>query len=188
MRKLKLQMQISLDGFAAAGPNDEQNWITWALEDIYSHVLSLLDSMDTILLGRKLAVDYIPYWEETLTRPADPMHAFAVRIVAARKIIFTKTLQSSKWNNTLLATGDLVDQVKKLKAESGKDLMVYGGCSFVAALIREGLIDEFHFFVNPVALGNGIGVFSELKGLQPLRLKQSVAYPSGLVLLVYEKA
>lgn len=59
MRKLKLQMQMSLDGFVSTGPNDEQKWVTWALSDIYPHVLALLDSIDTIIIGRKLAVDYI---------------------------------------------------------------------------------------------------------------------------------
>ena len=98
MRKLKLQMQISLDGYNAAGPNDEQKWVTWDIDGIRSHVVGLLDSADTILLGRKLALDYIPFWLSTLRNAADPMHDIATRIVAARKIVFTKSLTESIFN------------------------------------------------------------------------------------------
>ncbi len=136
MRRLKLQMQISIDGFVSTGPNDEQQWVTWAWEEIRPHVLALADTSDTILIGRKLAVDYIPYWQDTFKRPDDPMHEVAERIVPMNKVVFTKTMWSSDpqvgtWNNTVLATGDLVDEVNKLK-QSGKDIMVYGGSSFVS--------------------------------------------------------
>ena len=87
MRKLKLQMQMSIDGFVSTGPNDEQKWVTWALSDIYQHVLGLLNSIDTIIIGRKLAVDYIPYWQDVATHPDHEMYGFAQRIVAAKKII-----------------------------------------------------------------------------------------------------
>lgn len=120
MRKLKLQMQISVDGFAAAGPDDEQKWVTWALEDISPHITELFDSIDTILIGRKLAVDYIPYWQETLTRPDDPMHSFAQKIVATRKVVFTQTMDRSVWDNTELATGNLTDEIQRLKNMPGK--------------------------------------------------------------------
>ena len=162
MRKLKLQMQTSLDGFVSTGPDDDQTWVTWALEEIKSHVLELFDTSDTILIGRKLAVDYIPFWEDTVTQPEHEMFEMAKRIVAAKKIVFTKTLDHSVWPNTILAKGDLTEEVNKLKQQSGKDLIVYGGSSFVAALIKEKLIDEFHFFVNPVVLGKGVSVFEQL--------------------------
>ena len=84
MRKLKLQMQTSIDGFVSTGPNDEQHWATWAWEEIRSHVLELSDSSDTIVIGRKLAADYIPYWEDVNTKPDDPMHEVAKRVVSAK--------------------------------------------------------------------------------------------------------
>ena len=185
MKKLKLQMQMSLDGFVSTGPNDEQKWVTWALEDISQHVLELFDSTDTIIIGRKLAVDYIPYWQGVATKPGDPMFAFAQRIVDAKKIIFTKTLVKSEWNNTELAKGNLVDEIKKLKSREGKDLIVYGGTSFVSALIKERLIDELHLFVNPVAIGKGESIFNGLEEFQNLELRESTQYKSGIVLLIY---
>jgi len=186
MRKLKLQMQMSLDGFVSTGPNDEQKWVTWALRDIYQHVLDLLNSIDTIIIGRKLAVDYIPFWRDVIKKPDHEMYGFAQRIIAAHKIIFTKTLDKSVWDNTDLAKGDLRDEIKKLKSQSGKDIIVYGGTSFVASLVKAGLIDEFHFFVNPVAIEKGDSVFSKIDGFKNLKLKKVVTFNSGIVLLIYE--
>ena len=186
MKKLKLQMQISLDGFVSTGPNDEQKWVTWGWEEIGQYVLDLFDTTDTILIGRKLAVNYIPYWQDVNTKPDDPMYEAAQRIVRAKKVVFTKTLDKSEWDNTELAKGDLADEIKKLKSQSGKDIIVYGGSSFVSALIREGLIDEFHFFYNPVALGHGEGIFEQLGNFQQLKLKKSIVYDCGIVMLNYE--
>jgi RibD C-terminal domain len=95
MSKLKLQMQISVDGFVATGPNDEQKWVTLVWDEIKQYVLELSDTNDTIVIRRKLAVDYIPYWENVLTKPDDPFYEVAQRIVRARKVVFTKTLDKS---------------------------------------------------------------------------------------------
>ncbi len=186
MRKLHLQMQMSVDGFVSTGPNDEQKWVTWAWDEIKQYVLDLADSADTELIGRKLAVDYIPYWRNAFAKPEDLMYEVAKIKATQKKIVFTKTLEASEWENTELAKGNLVEEVDKLKCESGKNIVVYGGSSFVSALLKERLIDEIHFFVNPVALGRGVPVFSELEGWQALRLKKSITYDSGLVLLNYE--
>ena len=96
MRKLKLQVQMSVDGFVSTGPNDEQQWVTWAWDEIKDRVLELADSADTILIGRKLAIDYIPYWQGVFTNPEDEMHEVSERIVNYRKIVFTKTLEESR--------------------------------------------------------------------------------------------
>ena len=179
-------MQTSLDGFVSTGPNDEQGWVTWDLDSIKQHVIELLDSVDTIIIGRKLAEDYIPYWQNTMTNTDDPMYEFATRIVEAKKIVFTKTLATSVWPNTELANGELADEIKKLKNQDGKDIVVYGGSSFVSALIREGLIDEFQFYINPVAIGKGVHIFDQVQGFQQLKLKKSKVFASGIIFVVYE--
>ncbi|MEM7184681.1 MAG: dihydrofolate reductase family protein [Spirochaetota bacterium] len=104
-----------------------------------------------------------------------------------RKVVFTKTLTKSLWDDTELATGDLQEEIHQLKKQSGKDIIVYGGSSFVSALTKQGLIDEFHFFVNPTALGKGASIFQDLEARQKLSLKNVKSYESGLVLLHYEK-
>jgi dihydrofolate reductase len=186
MRKLKLQMQISIDGFVQYGQNDEQHWVTWAWEEIKGNVLDLLDTSDSILIGRKLAVDFIPYWQDTFTKPDDPMYEAAKRIVNTKKIVFTKTLQYSVWDNTELAKGNLKDEVQKLKNQVGKDLIVYGGSTFVSELIKDELIDEFYFFLNPVVLGKGIPIFDKLDNYRQFKLKRSITYNCGIVQLNYE--
>ncbi|HVR82186.1 MAG TPA: dihydrofolate reductase family protein [Luteimonas sp.] len=133
-----------------------------------------------------MAVDYIPHWENVATKPDDPFYEVAQRIVRARKVVFTKTLDKSEWGNTDLAKGNIVEEIGQLKSRNKKDIYVNGGSSFVSSLIKERLIDEFHFFVNPVALGKGVPIFGELGEFQELKLKKSIVYNSGLVLLNYE--
>lgn len=186
MRKLILQMQTSLDGFVSTGPNDEQTWVTWDLDGIKPYVIDLLEATDTIIIGRKLAVDYIPFWQDTVTKTDDPMYEFAKRIVRAKKIVFTKTLDKSVWENTELAKGDLAMEITKLKNQAGKDIVVYGGSSFVSALIKAELIDEFQFYINPVALGKGVHVFDQIDSFKQLKLKKSIILDSGVVMLTYE--
>jgi len=84
MRKLKLQMQITLDGFNSTGPNDEQQWVTWDLDGIRKYVIDLLDSSDTVIIGRKLAVDYIPYWDGKKTSATRCMILLRVSLRHAR--------------------------------------------------------------------------------------------------------
>jgi dihydrofolate reductase len=78
--------------------------------------------------------------------------------------------------------GDLAQAVKQIKSAPGKDIVVYGGATFVSSLIEHGLIDELNFFLNPVAIGNGKQVF---KGRAPLKLAGSTAYPCGIVVNTY---
>ena len=186
MRTLKLQMQISLDGFVSTGPNDEQKWVTWAWKEIEPYVMELNSTSDTIIIGRKLAVDFIPYWQETSTKSEDPMYELAKLIVGFKKVIFTKTLDKSEWDNTELAKGELVAEIKKLKEQNGKDIIVVGGSSYVSDLVKAELIDEFHLFVNPVILGKGVSIFDQLDKFKQLKLKKTIVFESGIVLLNYE--
>lgn len=104
----------------------------------------------------------------------------------ARKIVFTKTLEHADWKNTEIEHGNFVREIKNLKKQTGRDMIVYGGQSFVVSLIREKLIDEFHLFVNPVALGKGLAIFNGIREFQELKLKKTISYNSGIVLLNYE--
>jgi dihydrofolate reductase len=102
------------------------------------------------------------------------------------KIVFTKTLNKSEWPNTEIATGDLKDEITKLKSQEGGDIIVYGGASFDSSLIKENLIDEFYLFINPVAIGNGKTIFKDLEEIRKLSLVEYIAFDSGTVLLHYE--
>ncbi|HSZ87330.1 MAG TPA: dihydrofolate reductase family protein, partial [Puia sp.] len=162
MRKLKLQVQISVDGFIG-GPNGEMDWLTWSWnDDIKNYVTELTDSVDTILLGRKMAGGFIGHWSNVLANPADESYPFAKKMIDKPKVVFTKTLDKSEWENTTLAKGELADEIKKLKSHPGKDIIVYGGAGFDSSLIKEKLVDEFHLFLNPAVIGEGLPIFKNI--------------------------
>ncbi|WP_148685752.1 dihydrofolate reductase family protein [Candidatus Nitrosocosmicus hydrocola] len=185
LRKLRLQVQISVDG-CIAGPNNEMNWLVW--DDGYlKYINEITESVDTIIMGRKMVDGFIPYWTEVANKPDDPMNAIARKMVNIPKVVFTKTLDKSEWTNTVVATGDLDDEIFKLKSqEGGGDIIVYGGVSFDSSLIKANLIDEFYFFVNPLIMGNGKTIFKDLKEIQKFTLIESKTFDCGLVLLHYE--
>jgi dihydrofolate reductase len=186
LRKLKLQVQMSIDG-CIAGPNGEMDWMVGLQDDkINKYVNELTESFDTILLGRKMADGFISYWSDVINKPDDPWYALAKKMIEIPKVVFTKTLNKSKWINTEIATGDLTDEIIKLKSREGKDMVVYGGASFDSSLIKLGLIDEFLLFINPVAIGNGMTIFKDLKEIQKFNMIKSLSFDSGEVLLHYE--
>ena len=132
MRKLKLQVQISVNGFVG-GPNGELDWMTWDWDNkLKSYVSELTDTVDTILLGRKMTDGFISYWSIVLKDKNNPEYDAAKIFIDTPKVVFTKTLEKSEWVNTELAKGDIVEEVNDLKEQNGKDIIVYGGASFVS--------------------------------------------------------
>ena len=186
MRKLKLQVQISIDGFVA-GPNGELDWMSFSWDEKNrEYVNALTDSSDTILLGRKMTDGFVNYWTSVLDNPESAEFSFARKMVNTPKIVFSKTLKKSRWANTIVANGDLVEEVEKLKQKDGRDILVYGGATFVSNLIKENLIDEFHLAINPAAIGRGLTIFGNLEDRLKLKLVQSNAFSNGKVVNHYE--
>ena len=92
MRKLKLQMQITVDGFVA-GPDGQLDWMTWDNgSQLVAFINQLTDTSDTILLGRKMTPGFISHWEHALTEPGGPEYAFAQKMVGIQKVVFSRTL------------------------------------------------------------------------------------------------
>jgi dihydrofolate reductase len=186
MRKLKLQVQMTVDGFVA-GPNGEMDWLAlpWT-EDIDRYVDEITDPVDSIVLGRKLAEGFIPYWADVAADPDHPEYLAGQKFTDTPKVVFTKTLAESAWDNTALARGDLVDEINRLKKQAGQDIIAYGGATFVAALIQNGLIDEYHLFINPAVIGNGKAIFKGMDNRLSLRFVKSRSFDCGIVVLHYE--
>lgn len=179
MRKLKLQVQMSVDGFVA-GPNGEMDFMVWNWDDaLKNYVTAITEPVDCIAMGRKLAQGFIPYWA------ANPEQEGAAKINSAKKVVFSKTLDTHEWANTTLATGDLAEEINRLKNEEGGDIIAYGGAAFVSALIAHDLIDDYHLFINPAARGTGLSVFSSLSAIKQLKLVNTVAFDCGIVALNY---
>ena len=181
-------MQITLDGFVA-GPNGELDWMNSNMEmeddKLLQYITFLIDSSDTILMGRKMTDGFVNYWTNVVKNPNSPEYPFAKKMVDTPKVVFTKTLDESRWPNTVLAKGDIVEEVNKLKNRPGKDLLVYGGAGFVSSLIKHDLIDEYHFFVNPVAISKGMTIFSELGHYFKLKQIDATLYECGITVHNY---
>jgi dihydrofolate reductase len=180
MRKLKLQMQMTVDGFVA-GPEGQLDWMTFDMDEkLLAFINHLTDTSDTILLGRRMTNEFIAYWEGV--KPESPEYAFARKMVDTPKVVFSKTLKSVQGKNVRVENGPLAEAVTALKNQPGKDIVVYGGATFVAALIEQKLIDELHLFINPIAIGTGRRIFADRT---PLSLTASTAYSSGVVVNSY---
>ena len=187
MRKLKLHMQITVDGFVA-GQNGELDWMTFNQDDrLKEFTNELVDTSDTILLGRKMTDGFIAHWENVVDTQAEtPGYSLAKKMVDYHKVVFSKTLTSVTGRNTVVENGDLATAVGKLKNKSGKDIVVYGGADFVSSLIKEGLVDELNLFVNPVMINSGMRIFDSLDHRQKLTLISATAYECGITVLRYK--
>lgn len=194
MRKLILQMQISVDGFVASDQHHDWQLWDWGDRNKWDEELKRdfnrhFERIDTILLSRKMAEEgYLTHWGKAAERfPEDEFYAFAKRIVEIDKVVPTDKLNKSSWPRTAVRSGDLGREVGLLKAEPGGDIGVFGGAGFAAGLISAGLVDEFQFYINPAALGSGTRIF-EVTGFQKLKLLSSKAYRCGMVVSSYAKA
>lgn len=153
-------MQISLDGFVTmeyGGTNF--NWDN----EVRSFSIENLTNVDNILLGRNTAEDFIPHWAKVASNPNHDDHKFGKLLTDFPKVVFSKKLKTSKWDNTTIVNGNIVEEVNILKKKEGKDIIVFGGSSFVSSLILHDLVDEFYLLVNPVAVGKGLTIFESLK-------------------------
>jgi dihydrofolate reductase len=192
MRKLKLQVQISLDGYIA-DLNGKTDWMVWNWGEhwtwdnqLQKDFNELTTSVDCILLSRKMAEEgFINHWATMAENSTNPQSVFAKNITDASKVVFTQTLEKLIWLNTSLAKGNLIDEIHQLKNKNGKDMIVYGGAGFVSSLIQTDLIDEFHLFVNPTVLGKGLSIFKDLDKKLDLTLVKSTPFKCGITVLTY---
>jgi dihydrofolate reductase len=92
------------------------------------------------------------------------------------------------WAQAYVAGGDLAEEIARLKAGDGKPIVAHGGASFARSLIAANLVDEYALTVHPIALGEGLPIFSDLPTPRPLRLVSSKTFPGGVVALIYRPA
>jgi dihydrofolate reductase len=103
-----------------------------------------------------------------------------------QKIVFSKTLPAVEWNNSILVGGNMEEEIKRLKQQPGKDMVIFGSGEIVSSLMRQGLIDEYRIILNPVILGNGNPLFKDLQDKLNLKLLKTKTLGSGVVILYYE--
>ncbi len=123
------------------------------------------------------------YWPSPAALESDP--ATAERMNAKAKVVFSKTLDRADWSNTRVVKGSAADEVKKMKAQPGKDMVIFGSSDLAASLATEGLIDEFRLMVCPMALAEGRPLFAGVTRDLPLKLIDVRRFANGNVLLSY---
>ncbi|TPO13790.1 dihydrofolate reductase family protein [Mesorhizobium sp. B1-1-5] len=191
MKKLILQMQMSVDGFV--GADEDRRWQLWEWgddsawdEELKRDFNAVFTTIDTILLSRKMAEEgYLTHWGNAARKyPKDRFFAFAQRIIEAEKVVASDKLGASRWERTRIVSGDLPREVNALKQGEDGDIAVFGGAGFASALIAAGLVDEFQLFINPAVLGSGRRIFDK-SGFGRLKLLGSKPYACGMVVSRY---
>jgi dihydrofolate reductase len=185
MKKVIVSNLVSLDGYFA-GPNGEIDWfVSLADKEFEAYAIDLMSTVDTMLFGRITFELMASYWPTASPDTEDPKIIEAMN--SFPKVVFSNTLESVEWNNSRLVRGDAADAVARLKQAPGKDMVIYGSGSIVAALTQRGLIDDYRIFVCPIILGSGKSLFNgdDRKGL---KLVDTRRFSSGVVLLSYRPA
>ncbi len=188
MRKIIVTMWMTLDGYIT-GPNGEMDWIgEFYDEAMGNYEYDLVSGADTLLLGRVTYQSFAGSWPHVPDNPnaAEGEKAYARKLNAMRKIVFSRTLASVEWHNSTLVREVVPAEIEQLKHEPGRDIVIYGSASLVQTLTNLSLIDEYQILVHPVILGGGKPLFQDIKHKTKLKLVQSKMHPSGVVLLTYQ--
>ncbi|HEY9559480.1 MAG TPA: dihydrofolate reductase family protein [Anseongella sp.] len=191
MRKIVASVNVTIDGLMA-GPNNELDWHFrhWTSEMAEATGRELAKA-DTILLGRVTYEAMASYWSSTvfdLSIPREDM-AIAEMMNRYKKVVFSRTLIRTGWENARLAGGNTRREVALLKRPGPggeKNMMVYGSRTLLSSLMQLDLVDEYLLWVHPVLLGEGSPLFGKQEARQ-FRLAGSQAFSSGVILLHYEK-
>jgi dihydrofolate reductase len=186
MGKLVYLMNVSLDGYVETPDHS----LDWSIVDEELHFWFNDVSRETaaFLYGRRLYEVMSAYWPTSASDPsATPaMLEFGRIWNATPKIVFSSTLERVEWNSRL-ASGDIGDDLARLRGEFDGELSV-AGPTLAAQFIRRGLVDEYRLVVHPVVLGAGTPFFPPLDEPIRLRFKESRRFASGAMYLGYERA
>jgi dihydrofolate reductase len=187
VRKVIVSNLVSLDGLFAR-PNGSLDWHV-VNDEFFEFALAQLNAVDTILFGRITYKGMVSYWTSPEAIKNDPI--MSEKMNNLPKVVFSKTLDKAewgKWNNARVAKGNIGDEVKKLKQQPGKDMVIFGSGEIVSALTELGLIDDYRLFVVPVILGNGKPMFNGITKTVKLKLAETKTFKTGVVMLSYELA
>jgi dihydrofolate reductase len=193
VRKVIAALQISVDGFIE-GPNGELDWAMAEDEETWKDVLRMLESVDTLILGRVMYPDYEQYWLAVLANPTGVLPlsgriaskneiAYARLADKTPHIVLSKTLEKVAWRTTRIVRD--AGEIHKMKQQLGKDMYVVGGATLTSSLMNLGLIDQLRLMVNPLILGGGKALFKDVKERRALTLVRAKPLKSGKVSLTY---
>jgi dihydrofolate reductase len=189
MRKVVASIFVTLDG-VVEDPGGAEGFELggWSFkysgrsEEELTHAGDLLRASDALLLGRATYEGFAKAWPSMTGGGwyADKMNAMP-------KYVVSSTLDKAEWNNSTIMTGDLAEEVAKLKYQAGQNLLVFGSAELVNGLLQQHLLDELRLLVYPVFLGRGNRLFKEGPPVA-LNVADTKAFSSGVVLLTYHPA
>jgi len=183
MGKLLVYNFVSVNGYFK-GPNEDISWAHQNPSQKESEFASENAQGGAILLfGRKTYEMMVSYWPTPEARKNNA--GVAEGMNKAEKIVFSKTLKKAGWNNTRIVSGNIEEEVKKLK-RSEKSITVLGSGSIVNQLVEAGLVDEFQLMVHPVAIEKGTAFLKDIRKKIDLVLTKTRSFKSGIVLLFYQ--
>ncbi len=182
MRNLIFAINITLDGCC-------DHTKTIADEELLEYYTHLMRDVDLLVFGRKTYQLMVPYWPDIAKNHSETKaeNEFADTFDSINKIVFSQSLDSAEGQNTKIVRTKLQDEILKLKQEQGTNILI-GGVSIPSQLIELGLVDEYHFVVQPIVAGEGRRLLEgiSLEKLQ-LTLVESKVFKSGCVALRYLK-
>src|SRR5215471_11428570 len=188
MRKVFLNMTMTLDGFFC-GPNGELDWMSQTPDqELNDDIVAFFQGVDQGFIGYPTASGMIPYWLGVAQNPAASQEepAIAQAVNTLHPFILSNRQEKLAWENTELlvvkSDDDLVEAVKKIKQQRGRDLGVPGGIRTAQTFVRLDLIDEYVLMVHPVAIGKGQSIFPKRVHLELISTK---TYPSGVMRVRY---
>lgn len=187
MRRLAVFNHITLDGYFV----DAHGQFGWARHgnddpEFAAFVAENASGGGELVLGRVTYDIMASYWPSPVADQHMPEVARGMN--ASPKVVFSRTLEKAAWNNTRLIQGDLVTEMRKLKAESGPGMCILGSGSIVAQLASAGLIDEYQMVLDPVALGKGRSIFDGIEEQLNFKLAKTRTFKNGKIFLSYEPA
>ena len=182
MAKLIVFNFVSLNGFYK-GPNGDISWSMHGNPEETEYAAEGVKSDGLLLFGRITYEMMASHWPTKEAIKNDPDVAKGMN--QSEKIVFSRTLKKADWNNTKVVSNNIVEETGKLKKQSAKDMVVLGSGSIVTQFAEHGLVDEFQFMINPVALGDGGTIFKGISRQLDLKLTNSRVFKNGKVLLSY---
>lgn len=179
-------MHISLDGYAA----DEKGGMDWILidEEMFDYAGERTKESDTALYGRITYELMESYWPTAADQPNPSKHDIehSQWYKSVEKVIASRTMKGTRVPHTTIISENIPDQIRQLKQQNGKEIILFGSPSLTHSLMEENLIDDYWLFVNPILLGKGQWYFEHIKNSIKLKLLTSKAFTSGVVCLHYE--
>jgi dihydrofolate reductase len=182
MRKVIVSNMVSLDGYIE-GLNAELDWPV-VEEEFFKYAEDMLESVDTILFGRKTYEMMAAHWPTAMAIEDAPV--IAGKMNTLPKIVFSSTLTKADWENSILIKQNIEEEILKLKSKSGKDIVILGSGSIVSQLTQANLIDEYRIIISPVILGSGKPEFTGNISRKLLKLTDLKRLKSGVVILYYQ--